>query len=134
MVAYKARVQKGNGMGGRFSLLLLAGIFLGIIGYLAFSDWKIYQTRAALQERIQILQQEMQKLEQRNAELERLLAKIGTEEYAEETARERLNLKKPGEEVIVVLPPEQQQQQEEIQPSEKNFLQKIIDKILRLRD
>lgn len=123
-----------DGRKSRDIFSLLVGIVLtGIIGYLAFSDWKIYQKSVELRKKTEILQEEMKKLEIRNAELERMLAETKTDEYRERVARERFNLKKPGEKVIVVVPSESSTSQKTEQ-KQQNFLQRILLKFPFLRD
>jgi len=118
--------KKGRLSGNIFSVI--AGLVLfGAIGYLAIADWRIYRTGAKLQRQVRILQNEIQKLEQKNAELEKLLASTKTEEYLEQTARERLNLKKPGEQVVAIVPPEKQEEKQQL--TKQNFWQKILEKI-----
>jgi len=55
------------------------------------------------------------------------LASTKTEEYLEQTARERLNLKKPGEQVVAIVPPEKQEEKQQL--TKQNFWQKILEKI-----
>jgi len=76
---------------------------------------------------IEDLQKELQALEDRNAKLKAGISEAGTETFWEEKIREQ-GYKKPGEEAIVVLPPEENQATTSV-PPEKNFWEKIIDRI-----
>lgn len=49
-------------------------------------------------------------LRQKKAQLEAYVQELQTKEAVERRAKERLNLKKPGEEVVVVMPPEKKEE------------------------
>lgn len=49
-------------------------------------------------------------LQQKKAQLEAYLQELQTKEALERRAKERLNLKKPGEEVVVVIPAEKKEE------------------------
>ncbi|WP_330654136.1 FtsB family cell division protein [Caproiciproducens sp. MSJ-32] len=53
-----------------------------------------------IQEEITISQQELEELRDKNAELQKDLEKIGSDEYIEKSARERLGMVKEGEKVV----------------------------------
>jgi cell division protein FtsB len=99
-----------------FSIILILG-FLGAIGLLVVGNWKIGQRRAELTARIESLKKEIAELQKQNEEIQAGLSQKGEEGYLEKEARERLNLKKPGEEVVVVVPPKEEEGTQE----EKNF-------------
>lgn len=107
-----------------FSVLL--GLFIfGIVSALIVSNWKINKKRTEYITQLKILQEQMQELELKKEQLQAQIFQTSEEEYLEEQAREKFNLKKPGEEVVVVLPAEE----EEIKAPEKDFLENIWDKI-----
>lgn len=108
-----------------FSLISAIFIF-GVIGFLIFYNWQISQRRTGLTERIEGLKAEIEFLEKRKKELEASASKAGQESHLEEVAREQLNLKKPGEEVVTILAPEQEEKEA---LEEKNFWQRILEKI-----
>jgi len=99
-----------------------------IVGFLISSNWKVNQRRTELQAKADALKKEIEILEKRNQELRSGISNIQKEDYLEEAAREQFNLKKPGEEVVSVLSPEGKEKKEETQ-KEKNFWQKILEKI-----
>ncbi len=103
-----------------FPLFLLVLIIL-TIGFLIVSNWKISQKRKELILRIEDLKKEIQISENRQKELNDKI--FPSEFFLEKEAREKLNLKKPGEEVIVVLSPEKFQLEKELK--KENFLEKI---------
>ena len=107
-----------------FSILLGVLVFV-VIGFLIVSNLRINQRRNELNSQLRSLQQELQILEVKKTQLESGLSESLEESYLEEEARERFNLKKPGEEVVAVLPAEE----EEGDMEEKGFWQKIWDRI-----
>lgn len=98
-----------------------------ILLFLANSNWKLYKKRTALEGQINTLQNEVTSLEERNRELQSDIAEAQTPEYLERMARERLNLKKPGEEVVAVVIPESQEAVS--QEQEKSWWEKLLEKI-----
>ena len=107
-----------------FSILLGVLVFV-VIGFLIVSNLRINQRRNELNSQLQSLQQELQALEAKKTQLESDFSESSEESYLEKEARERFNLKKPGEEVVAVLPAEE----EEGGVEEKGFWQKIWDRI-----
>lgn len=95
--------------------------------FLANSNWKLYKKRGAIENQIAVLQNEVAELEQKNEELQSDIAEAQTPEYLERVARERLNLKKPGEEVVAVVIPESQETVS--QEQEKSWWEKLLEKI-----
>lgn len=96
-------------------LFVFLGIFLGVIGFLAFQNFRIYQKRSELSSIAQELRAQVSALEQRKAQLEAGLVEIQSIEYQEEVLREQGLYQKPGEEVVTVLPPENPQEQDKKQ-------------------
>jgi len=108
-----------------FSVLILLLIFF-FIGFLIVSNWRINQRRGELISQIKILEKAIEELEKKNQELKAGMSQFSDEGYLEKEAREKLGLKKPGEEVVVVLPPPEK---EEETKEEKGFWQKIWEKL-----
>ena len=106
-----------------FSVIAII-LILFFIGFLIFSNWRIHQRRAELTSQIEELEKEIEGLEKRNQELKAGISQLSDESYLEEAAREKLGLKKPGEEVVVVLPPPET---EEEAPPKKGIWQKILE-------
>ncbi len=109
-------------------LPLLSVFFIfGMTIFLVIVNIKISQKRTQLSDKVKSLENEIGIAQERNKELTGEISQSSREEFIEKEARERLNLKKPGEEVVVVLPSaEQNKQQIEVK---KNFLQELFDKI-----
>jgi cell division protein FtsB len=97
-----------------FPLFFLAFIVLIIIGFLAVSNYRINQKRVELNAQEKYLYEQLMILEQRENELQIQALGSESEEYLEIEARERFNLRKPGEAVVTVLPLEENEAKEEI--------------------
>jgi len=77
-------------------LLLLAFIWLGLV--LTKTIYKKYQ----LNQEIESLRTEIDKMDKKEQELTKLIDYLGSQSYLEKEAREKLNLKKEGESVLMV--------------------------------
>jgi cell division protein FtsB len=77
------------------------------------------------------LQSQIQALEEKKAALQAGISQGQSEGFVEKEAREKLGLKKPGEEVVVVMPPEENQTTSAQQ--NKSLWQKFLQ-FLHLRD
>lgn len=84
--------------------ILFLGLFFLITVFLVFSSQRVYGRKKELTTQLQELEKQLEELEQRNEDLNASISRMDDEDYLEEGARERLSLKKPGEEVVVVLP------------------------------
>ncbi len=85
-------------MNSRFFLLGLIVILI-LIGVAIFRERNDYAKNA---ENIAVLENEISALEKESADLDKLVAYLRSNEFVEDEAREKLNMKKVGEEVIVV--------------------------------
>jgi len=77
-------------------LLLLAFIWLGL------SLSKIVYKRYQLNEEIENLKTEIEKMDKKEQELTKFISYLDSSTYLEREAREKLNLKKEGENVLMV--------------------------------
>jgi len=77
-------------------LSLLAFIWLGLV--LTKTVYKKYQ----LNQEIESLKVEIAKMDKKEQELTKLIDYLGSQDYLEKEAREKLNLKKEGESVLMV--------------------------------
>ncbi|MDO8558721.1 MAG: septum formation initiator family protein [bacterium] len=101
-------------------------LILTVVGFLAFSNFRISQRRAILNSQIEQLKAEIKAAEEKNRQLQVQAYESSQEEFLEKEAREKLNLKKPGEEVVAVLPSEEDKTEE---PQKQSFWDKILGKI-----
>ncbi len=82
---------------------------LAIFGYLLIGSVKLIFENYRVGQESGRLQAELTQLEQRNLELQNLLAYYRTDSFKEKEARLRLNFQKPGERVVVVpAPPDEE--------------------------
>ncbi|NLZ34307.1 MAG: septum formation initiator family protein [Clostridiales bacterium] len=81
--------------------LTLKGIIIFFIfAIFIFNYIKQGITIKEIQKEITVSQQELEELRDKNAELQRDLESIGSDEYIEKSARERLGMVKEGEKVV----------------------------------
>lgn len=93
-----------------FFSVLLGILVFGVVGFLIVSNWRINQRRQELHSRIEFLKNEIERLEQEKTEMQAQMSQSGSDFYVEKEARERFNLKAPGEEVVTILPAEEKEE------------------------
>lgn len=98
--------QAGGGEPGRSPLLflgmLIAGAFLVLIGVSLAQE---FRRQILLEQHVRALRTDIEARERRIADLRRLREYLETDAYIERAAREKLNYRKPGEEVVIVPSP-----------------------------
>lgn len=82
-------------------LTLAAG--LALIAFIGFGLVREINQRLTLNRERQALEAEIASLEGRNSELAQLIERLQRPEFAEEEARLKLGLKKPGEKVVRII-------------------------------
>ncbi len=107
------------------SIFFLALILAGV-AFLVVSNSRITKRRQDLLSQIARLEEEIKIQEKKNEELKAGISQFSNQDYLEEEARERLGLKKPGEEVVAISNIETQEQKPEAE-KEKSFWQKILE-------
>jgi len=124
MIAKKQKKKKS------FQEIFLSVLFvfftLAIIGLLAVSNFKIRERRKELLSQIETLEKEIKNVENKNQELKAGISESQTQDYLEKEARERLGLKKPGEEVVAIKKIQSEEQQKEVE-EEKSLWQKFLE-------
>ena len=106
-----------------FAVLFVLAIVFSLIS----SNFKLYQKRVALGDKIEELTKKIKDIEEKNQEMKAQISKSQSKEYLEEVAFEKLNLKPKGAEVGVIIPIEENKQEET--PKEKSFWEKILEKL-----
>jgi cell division protein FtsL len=101
MIAKSRKNKKGSYQEVIFSIFLVVLIILGA-AFLIISNSKINKRRQELISQINKLEAEIKEKEKQNAELKAGVSQISDQNYLEQEAREKLGLKKPGEEVVSV--------------------------------
>lgn len=84
------------------SLFVCLALFL-IAGWLAAGAWEAYKEARDARARKEKMERETARLEARGEELKSLLEGFSRGEGIEKEAREKLFLKKPGEEVVIIV-------------------------------
>jgi len=105
---------------------LVLCVVLAIV-FLAYSNLRMYRQRAELKIQLEKVDHEVAVLLEKNILLKKGIGDLSDPTKIEEAARDKLIMRKPGEEVVVVIPPE-----EKPVPSEEkklNWWQKIIKKL-----
>ena len=128
MISKRKNFKRGDFFESKFLVVILGVLFICLIGFLIISNIRINERRAELQTQAEYLRKEIQILEEKKEKLETGILEVKTKDYIEREARDRLGLKKPGEEVVVVLPPEEKQQ-DIVAPIEKTLWQRILEKL-----
>jgi cell division protein FtsB len=90
---------------------------------------KINKRKEELNSQIQKLEEEIQNQMKKNEELKAGLSQTSDQQYLEEEARERLGLKKPGEEVVSIQKVETEEPKTEEKPKPKSLWQRILEKL-----
>ena len=124
MIANNKKIKRRREKKSIFFSVFLGIIFLGVVSFLAISNFKISQKRSDLLERIEELGREIQDLEAKKQELQASIDQTQSEIYWEGKLREQ-GYKKPGEEAVVVLPPEEET--EGVAGEEEGVWDKIVD-------
>jgi cell division protein FtsL len=101
MIAKSRKNKKGSYQEVFFSIFLVVLIILGA-AFLIISNSKINKRRQELISQINKLEAEIKEKEKQNSELKAGVLQISDQNYLEQEAREKLGLKKPGEEVVSV--------------------------------
>ena len=101
MLAKSKKNKKGSYQEIAFSVFLIFLIILGV-GFLIASNLRINKRRQDLISQINKLETEIKEKEKQNLELKAGVSQIADQNYVEQEAREKLGLKKPGEEVVSI--------------------------------
>ena len=120
------RRKKKKSLQGIFFSILVIFFVLSITALLLISNFKIRERRKELISQIETLEKEIQNLEKTNQEMKAGILESQTQDYLEKEAREKLGLKKPGEEVVAIKKIQSEEEKTE-QKEEKSLWQKILE-------
>lgn len=123
MITNSRRSKKGSWQTVFFSIFLVF-LAMGVIGFLVFTNWKINQRRAELQQRSEVLKREIQILEEKIADLKAGIIQTKSEEYEVKRLYEQGYVGK-GATQVVVLPAEEEAKEET--PEAKNLWQRFLE-------
>jgi cell division protein FtsB len=127
MIAEKKHLKRGDSLESKFLPVILGILFLVIIGFLVISNYRINKKRAELQAQIKSLEEQIKILEEKKAKLQTGISVGESESFLEKEARDKLGLKKPGEEVVVVTPPKEENAT--TTKENKTLWQKLLERI-----
>lgn len=128
----KNNTKSNNNISKYFILVVVLVAVLGSVGFLVISNWKMYKKRADLNNMIESYKKQINSLRQENNKMQTNMLQEGNSEYTEKEIRERLDMKKPGENVVVVVPPKQNGEVQQQKP--QNFFQNLWNNIKSLWD
>jgi len=126
MIQKTGKIKRGGSFKNLFWSVIIFLVVFFAVGFLIISNWKIHQRRTELLSQIGALEKQIEETEKKNEELRTGISQFLDESYIEKEAREKLGLKKPGEEVVVVLPPPESQNKTE---EEKGLWQKFLERL-----
>ncbi len=127
MIAERKHFKRDDSSESKFLPIILGVLFLAIVGFLVVSNFRINKKRTELQSQIESLENQIKTLEEKKAKLQAGISASESEAFLEKEARDRLGLKKPGEEVVTVLPPKENSEGKT--QENKSFWQKILEKL-----
>ncbi len=105
--------NKENRKGRSIFFLLLAVFLVFVASFLLISNLRISKEKEKLGSNLEYLEEQVDLLREQNKEMERGLSQAESREVLERVARERLNLKAPGEEVVAIKRPESSEDESE---------------------
>ncbi len=121
MLARKRKKRKGFNIQKFLYILVFCILFV----FLTYSAINLFLKRQAFQKEINILEQEKEELLKQRESLKFSLGEAYSEAYLEKTAREDLNLQKPGERVFVIKKEAEAKKEENQEIIEQTFLEKV---------
>jgi cell division protein FtsL len=90
-------------LGSRITLFFLLLAFI----WLVVNVVNIYYRKYKINKEIEDLKAQISSAEKSNQQISEMIDYLGSRDYLEKEAREKLNMKKPGEEVVIIEPPKQ---------------------------
>jgi cell division protein FtsL len=107
MISKGKNFKRDDSSESKFLPIILGILFFAIVGFLVVSNFRINKKRTELQGQIMGLEDQIKALQEKKAKLQAGISASESESFLEKEAREKLGLKKPGEEVVVVMPPKE---------------------------
>ncbi len=95
--------------------LFISLLLFSVVIFLFMSNFRLYQKRADVSSILHQLEEKTQELEEEKEQIEQQIKEVGSEDFLEKIAREKLNLIKPGEQVVVVKIETEEEEEEEIE-------------------
>lgn len=102
-INYKSKSNTSNG-GKRILQGFIIILLLGFIGLIGRGLWTTFERKYAIEKEKQELMQKVSRIQQDIVSLEQVKEYISSSAYQEREAKQKLDLKKPGEEVVMITP------------------------------
>lgn len=102
-INYKSKPNTSN-RGKRVLQGFVILILLGFIGLIGRGLWTTFERKYAIEKEKQELMQKVSRIQQDIVSLEQVKEYISSSAYQEREAKQKLDLKKPGEEVVMITP------------------------------
>lgn len=102
-IRYKSKSNTNN-RGRRILQGFVIIILLGFIGLIGKGLWTTFERKYAIEKEKQELMQKVSRIQQDIVSLEQVKEYISSSAYQEREAKQKLDLKKPGEEVVMITP------------------------------
>jgi hypothetical protein len=83
---------------------LLGLILIIVIGFIAKNIFVIFERKYTIEQEKQALMKKVSRIKQDSLSLEQIKEYISTSAYQEREAKQKLDLKKPGEQVVAITP------------------------------
>lgn len=119
--------KKRKGARGFLGIIIMMIIVVSVIVFLFSTNWRIEQRREEVSAKSRYLKQEVERLEAQKNSLESKVAEAGDITYLEKEARDKLQLKKKGEEVVTIIAPETTGESTQAAEKPKDFWQELIE-------
>ena len=132
MAARFRKIKKRVSIQTIFVSLVLSALALGLIAFLAISNWKINEKRKDLNAEIDAAKTQVEILQEREDFLKAGLNETEKQDFQEEKIRDQ-GYKKSGEEVIAVLQDNKPVQETPTQQKEPDFWLGLWDKVKNIK-
>ncbi len=98
--------MKKNAKGSATSFLVIGIVFLAVVvlGLFGFSVYKENIKKKEIEKDIATLQEQADKIKKENMTLSDRISYLGSKDYQEVQAKDKLNLQSPGENVVIIAP------------------------------
>lgn len=126
MIANKSKLKNSSRID--FSLIFFAILILGSLALLIIYNVRIAQKRSSMINEIKVLEEQIQKLQEKKTNLESDISKADQDSYWEEKAREQ-GFVKEGENPVVVLPAQNSSGENSQAKNSSGFFKDLLENI-----
>lgn len=110
-------------------VLLKIAILLAIaaLGYIGFSTFQETKKKQQIEDEINKLKKEAEEINRENLNLEEKIYYLESDEFKQREAKEKLNLRSPGEQVVVIKPSLTKQEDENLENQDPEISKNNLD-------